>query len=62
MKPKPNSPPRLLSMARVAELSNVSVRTVSRWIKTGELHAHKLGRQVRVSEEDFMYFIAARRG
>jgi excisionase family DNA binding protein len=53
--------PRLLFMAAVAELAGVSIKTVSRWIATGELRAHKLGRQVRVSGEDCLTFVAANR-
>jgi excisionase family DNA binding protein len=53
--------PHFLSMAQVAQAAGVSLRTVSRWIATKDLHAHKLGRKVRVSEEDFLQFIAARR-
>ena len=53
--------PRLLSKAAVAELTSVSVKTVSRWIANEGLRSHKLGRQVRVSEDDLASFIAVRR-
>ena len=61
MTSKSHSAPRLLSMAQVGDLTNVSTKTVSRWIAAKELRHHKLGRQVRVSEEDFWHFIASRR-
>ena len=61
MKPRRPSIPHLLSMAQVAEAAGVSTKTVSRWIERKELRHHKLGRQVRVSEEDVANFIAARR-
>ena len=42
----------------IAERLQVSVKTVDRWIKSGELPASKLGGSVRVSESDLRVFIA----
>ena len=53
--------PHLLSMHDLAERLCVSTKTISRWIKAEELPAHRLGRQLRISEEDAAAFIAARR-
>ena len=49
---------RFYTTAQVAELLSVSQRTVRRWIATGELVAHKLGRGVRISEADLKTFLA----
>ena len=49
-------PPRaatvLLDAAAVAERLDLSLRTVRRLIATGELPVHRLGRAVRISEDD----------
>jgi excisionase family DNA binding protein len=58
----PTAPvPRLLSMQELADRFSVSSKTVSRWIASGELRAHRLGRQVRIAEEDANAFVAVRR-
>ncbi len=54
-------PKSFLTVRQVAERCGVSERTVRRWIKTGELRAHQLGRSVRVSEEDLAAFLAVHR-
>ena len=53
--------PRMLTVNEVAEAMNASTRTVRRWIANGDLHAHRLGRLLRVSEEDVLAFAAGRR-
>lgn len=60
MKRSADSP--LLSIEKVADRCDVSVRTVRRWIAGRELVAHKLGRQWRVSEADLATFLAIHRG
>lgn len=52
---------RLYSLNRVAEVFDVNVRTVRRWVKAGELPVHRLGRQLRVSQQDLDNFLSARR-
>jgi len=54
--------PALISIEKVADCCDVSVRTVRRWIDCRELIAHRLGRQLRISEADLAVFLAARRG
>ena len=56
----PNAP-RLLTIVAAAYRMSVSTKSVRRWIDAGELHAHKLGRRVRIAEEDLVAFISARR-
>jgi excisionase family DNA binding protein len=54
--------PRMLAVTDIAETMRVSTRTVRRWIDSGDLRVHRLGRQVRVSEEDLAAFLNQRRG
>jgi excisionase family DNA binding protein len=48
----------LLSVVVVAERLDVSTKTVRRLIASGNLRAHHVGRQVRVSEEDLALYLA----
>jgi len=57
----PSPLPRLLVLRDVARTLQVSIRTVRRWVELGDLRVHKLGRQLRVSEEDLVAFISKRR-
>jgi excisionase family DNA binding protein len=52
---------RLLTVKDVAEICGVSLRSVRRWIASGELHVYRLGRQLRVSEADLATFLKLRR-
>ena len=54
--------PRFFTIAEIAESLDVSTRTVRRWIKSRALPAHHLGGIVRISEADFVTFLAVRRG
>ena len=51
----------LFTLAQVAERLQVSTKTVRRWIENDDLIAHRLGRQLRISEVDLQAFIKARR-
>ena len=53
--------PRLLAVGEVAELLQVSSKTVRRWIERQELRTHRLGRQLRVADEDLAAFLGQRR-
>ena len=50
----------LLTVSEVAEVCRVSTRTVRRWIERGELAAHRLGRQIRISDKDLKIFLRER--
>ena len=52
---------RLFTIAEVAERLDVAERTIRRWIKSGDLVAHRFGRVVRIAELDLRDFLAARR-
>ena len=49
------------SIQSIAEMLEVSVKTVRRWIDRDELPAHKLGNQWRVSSPDLEVFLKLRR-
>jgi excisionase family DNA binding protein len=58
---KPKSPPKFYTIAQIAEFMGNHERTVRRWIKRGWLVAHGVNRLVRISEADFLTFLAAYR-
>jgi excisionase family DNA binding protein len=53
-------PEQLLTIEDVAELFQVSPKTVRRWILAGELAAAKLGNQWRIRPRDVDLFIHQR--
>ncbi len=61
-KNKPAASTRMLVVEDVAEYCRVSEKTVYRWIKDGDLAVHRLGRQLRISESDFLDFLEMHRG
>ena len=52
---------RFHSVTTVALELDVSEKTVRRWIVAGELPYHRLGRQIRVADDDLRSFLAMRR-
>jgi excisionase family DNA binding protein len=58
------SPPELqafLTPKEVSEVLRVSVYTVRRWIKQGDLPAYKVGRGWRISEHDLDAWLGEQR-
>ena len=53
--------PLMFSPAELAERLGVSRKTILRRIKSGELPVHRLGGQLRISEDDALTYIGARR-
>ncbi len=51
----------LLTIAQTAEHLQVSTKSVRRWIESGELVAHRIGRQLRISWSDLQDFVRMRR-
>jgi excisionase family DNA binding protein len=49
---------KFLTVGQVADMLQVTTRTVHRWISSGELRVHRFSRSVRISEADFKAFIA----
>ncbi len=54
--------PPLLTIADISARFQVSTKTVRRWINSGDLIAHQLGVQWRISDADFELFLRDRRG
>jgi excisionase family DNA binding protein len=52
---------RFYTIAEVADLLEVSSRTVRRWINAGLLKVHRFGRSVRIAEADLHAFLAVHR-
>jgi len=52
---------KLLTIDEVAEVLSVSPRTVRRSIESRALRVHRLGRLVRISDDDLAVFLAANR-
>jgi excisionase family DNA binding protein len=53
--------PTLLTLEQTANVLQVTTRTIHRWIDTGDLVAHRIGRGLRISEADLQIFIRLRR-
>ena len=53
--------PALMTIGQTAEVLQVSTKTIRRWIKNGDLIAHRFGRQLRIGESDLQAFIRMRR-
>lgn len=53
-------PERLLTIPDVADLHQVSEKTVRRWIEARELPAAKLGNQWRIRPRDLEIFVRER--
>jgi excisionase family DNA binding protein len=53
-----NTPNQFLSLKKAANLLDMSVSTLRRLLKGGELHAYKFGGQIRISTSDLHAFIA----
>jgi excisionase family DNA binding protein len=52
---------RMYSIKEVGPQVGVSSKTIRRWIERGELHVPRLGRQLRISEEDLLAFLSKHR-
>ena len=53
--------PSFLTMEALATRLAVNPKTIRRWIDAGDLRAHRLGRQLRISEQDAAAFVSRRR-
>lgn len=49
------------TVQQIAETLRVSDKQVRRWIASGDLVAHRLGRQLRIADVDLRAFLAERR-
>ena len=57
MSNKPAPTRRLLSVDDIATAMGISAKTVRRMIARGELVSHRIGKLIRVSEEDLATFL-----
>ncbi len=53
---------RMLTVEKTAEQLDVSQKTVRRLIDSGELVAHRIGRNIRIAGDDLRAFVNQRRG
>ena len=58
---RPTSSPKFFTIAQVAEVMEISERTVRRWIKGKLLIAHRFNGLVRIAEADFQDFLIGHR-
>jgi excisionase family DNA binding protein len=56
-----NRLPRLYAVRDTAVYAQTSEKTVRRWLKSGVVPFHRLGRQIRIAEADLLAFLADRR-
>ncbi|MBW0158423.1 helix-turn-helix domain-containing protein [Sedimentimonas flavescens] len=54
------TPEQLLTIPEAAELLRVSIKSIRRWIESGELSAAKLGNQWRIRPQDLDRFVRDR--
>ena len=59
--PHQDSVLRFHSIDDVASQLHVSSKSVRRWIAAGRLVSHRLGRQIRISQQDLEGFLSASR-
>lgn len=53
--------PRLYTVRETATYAQVSAKTIRRWLMSGVLPFHRLGRNIRIAEADLLAFLADRR-
>ena len=58
---QPQKLPNLFTIKDVAAYAKVSPKTVRRWIDAKELPVYRLGRAIRISEEDLRAFADKKR-
>lgn len=54
-------PTEMLTKAEVAQRLQVSIKTIERWMASGDLPVHRFGKSVRISTADFGAFLDKRR-
>ncbi|PWC55382.1 hypothetical protein TSH7_28500 [Azospirillum sp. TSH7] len=56
----PSRPAALLTIPEVAERLQVSIKTIRRWIASGDLPTVRLGSQIRIQPKDLDIFLRQR--
>lgn len=54
--------PLFYTVGQVADAIGLCEKTIRLEIKAGRLTAHRFGKQLRISEDDFCVYVAMRRG
>ena len=57
----PSRLPRLLTVDEAAEVLSLSAKSIRRRIDAGEIPMHRLGRAIRIAEDDLIAYIAQTR-
>ena len=52
---------KLLSVEEAAKILGVNEQTVRRWVREGRIKASKVGRLIRIKEEDLNTFLEGNR-
>ncbi|AWB07302.1 excisionase (plasmid) [Azospirillum humicireducens] len=60
MSKPPSRPAALLTIPDVADRLQVSIKSVRRWIVSGDLPTVRLGRQIRIQPKDLDIFLRQR--
>ena len=60
MSKPPSRPAALLTIPDVAERLQVSIKTIRRWIASGDLPTVRLGSQIRIQPKDLDIFLRQR--
>ncbi len=50
-------PAEMLTKVEVAQRLQVSIKTIERWMASGDLPVHRFGKSVRISTADFRAFV-----
>ena len=59
LNPKPGA--QLLTVGDVAERLQLSEKTIRRKITDGLIHVHRVGRKLRISEDDLLLYLVKQR-
>lgn len=54
---RPAALPRLYTVTETAAFAQVSTKTIRRWLDDGRIPFHRLGRQLRIAEDDLLAFL-----
>ena len=47
----------MMTKAEVSQRLQVSIKTIERWMASGELPVHRFGKSVRISADDYRVFV-----
>ncbi|RYG86767.1 MAG: DNA-binding protein [Alphaproteobacteria bacterium] len=53
----PPKPAEMLTKVEVSRRLQMSIKTIERWIASGDLSIHRFGTSVRISADDYRAFV-----